>query len=89
MSRKEKLDPVNRITVRALINSKEITIKEFCETHQLNYDSFRRWLSGDNTLTNINKKIYQILIDNNIHPFTDPLPTISPEIKLQLAGATS
>lgn len=85
---KKKLTPVNRETLKLFISMNYDSLKDFAVANGINPNTFYKYLQGDNTLTEINEKIANILGSAEVDPFVKPtLPVISDDTKLMIAGA--
>jgi hypothetical protein len=77
MSTKNIRKMVNRDTLRAFAISRYGTLKAFSKEYGLNYNSLRKFLAGDNTLTNLNRRAVEILIQNEVDPYGPTLPKLA------------
>jgi hypothetical protein len=77
MSIKKNRKIVNRDTLRAFAISRHSTLKAFSQAYCINYNSLRKFLSGDNTLTNLNRRTIEILEENEVDPYGPTLPKLA------------
>ena len=58
---------LNRKEIKVFIIRNYDNEKQFCKIHKINYLSFRKYMAGDNSLSNINLKIATLIYKNANH----------------------
>lgn len=83
MSRRFNKQTINRTELLVLIIRNYKNQKEFCESQNppINYLTFRTFMAGNNTLTNLNKRLSDIMISYGYDPYGPE--QIEPVTKLQ------
>ncbi len=83
MSSKKKIDPVNRRVVKQLIAARNDSQIDFCEKHGIKYGTFRNFMAGDHSLTDVNAEIARIIVDE-----WEPIPdSYLEDLRIQIEGA--
>jgi hypothetical protein len=90
MQEKKRLTLVNKDTLRAFVTREYGSFNSFAQAHGLNVGSLYKFMQGDNTLTNVNRKCAEVLADAKVDPFAEyEFPEISPDLRMQLVGQTA
>lgn len=83
MSTKRK--KVNRKELRVMILRNYGNIMKFCEQFDINYHTFKHYLSGnDRDYRLLNKKIVGLMVENGYHPYKEVKPKLTKLEKEQI-----
>ena len=71
MSRRLSKQTINRIELQVLIVRNYQNQKDFCESQNppINYGTFRTFMAGNDSLTNLNNRLKGIMKAHNYDPF--------------------
>lgn len=85
MSSDFKSEQISRTEVKVFIVRRYTNQKKFCESTNLNYGTFKKWMRGDNSMPNFTAKIIEIIKSEN-YPIKN---IITPGTRLEIEGVAS
>ena len=87
MSRNKQKRIVNRVELKVLIVRYYGTNKAFCAAFHINYETFKGYMAGVESMPKLNAKIIQIMESYKIDPYTpDEYPMIEPAVMVKIMG---